>query len=346
VSLAEVARAAGVSLTTASRVINNTGYPVKESTRQRVLDAAARLNYSPSSLARALVTRRTHIIGIIVHDILDPYFAEIVRGVQDVALQHDYLTVICNSDRQVVTELNFLRMLHDYRADGVVLAGGGLEGDGTPELDQAISRLQTAGTSIIALAPRSFPLSSITIDNHQASREMTDYLIGLGHERIAYITGPANILTSEQRLRGFREGMAAAGLPLLPELIVPGNFDQASGRAAATHFLSLPVPPTAIFAANDETAIGCMAMLRRHGVCVPEEISVVGFDDIRLLENVDPPLTTVHVPLYEFGTAAMEHLLATFDGESQVSRVLGHRLVIRASATYPRTDEEVHSTAG
>jgi LacI family transcriptional regulator len=339
-SIQAVARVAGVSIATASRVINNSPYPVRESTRQRVLQAVEELNYSPSSLARALVTQRTNIIGIIVHDILDPYFAEIVRGVEDVARDHGYLTIVCNSDRHIETEVNYLRMLRDYQADGVIFAGGGLNGQGVDELERIVSQLQatTRGTHIVSLAPQRFPTTMVTIDNARASRDMTGYLVELGHHSIGLISGPEHLLTSALRLEGYRQALSDANLTISDHNIVPGNFDLDSGRAAAEHFLDLDEPPTAIFATNDEMAIGCLAVLRKQGVAVPADISVVGFDDLKLLQSVDPPLTTIHVPLYELGATAMRQLLRAFAGETiEPAVTLNHRIVVRESASIPRS---------
>ncbi|MGH2461131.1 MAG: LacI family DNA-binding transcriptional regulator [Chloroflexota bacterium] len=338
-SIVDLARAAGVSVTTVSRVINNADYPVREATRQRVLKAAAELEYSPSALARALVTRRTRIVGVVVHDILDPYFGEIVRGIQDAAGEHGYLTIVCNSDRQVATELNYLRLFRDYRVDGIILAGGGQLDGGPDDADwPAALRIQEKGTRIIALAPQPFPTHLVTIDNQRASREMTAYLLGLGHRRIGFIEGPPRLLTSRLRRDGFAEALAAVGQPPDPELIVPGNFDLESGARAASHFLGLDRPPTAIFATNDEMAVGCLETLRRRGVRVPADVSVVGFDDVRFLQFVDPRLTTVHVPLHDLGATAMRQLLRALDDEPiEPTLVLEHELVVRESSAPPGT---------
>lgn len=338
VSIQAVASAAGVSVTTASRVINNSDYPVRETTRRRVLEAVAELNYSPSSLARALVTRRTHIVGVIVHDILDPYFAEIVRGVEDVARENGYLAIVCNSDRQIDTETKYLTMLRDYQADGVILAGGGLSGEGADVLMQVVDQMQAGErrTSIISLAPQHFSTRLVTIDNLEASRQATQHLIELGHRRIGFVTGPSNLTTTSLRLQGYREAIIRAGIEPDEALIAPGNFDLESGRAAAEYLAELPSPPTAVFSANDETAIGCLAALRERGIEVPRDMSLVGFDDLKLLQGINPPLTTVQVPLYELGATAMRQLLRTFDGEDvEDTLVLQHRIVPRESTAAP-----------
>lgn len=341
-SLAEVARLAGVSLATASRVANNTDYPVGDATRLRVLAAVEQLNYSPSTLARALATQKSKIVGIIVHDILDPYFAEIVRGAQDVAHEHDYLTIVCNSDREVSTEVKYLRMLRDYQAEGVIFAAGGLTGEGADELDQLIAQMKVRKrpTRIVALAQQPFEATLVTIDNRTACREMTDYLLALGHRRIGFISGPEHLITSELRLQGFVDATAASGWEAPAEYITPGNFDLESGRRAANTLMNLPEPPTAIFAANDEMAIGCMGGLRKLGLEIPRDVTVVGFDDLKLLQSVDPLLTTIHVPLHELGATAMSQLLRTFQGETiEPVKVLKHELVVRASSASPPANQ-------
>ena len=183
--LDDVARRAGVSLSTASRVVTDNGYPVAEATRQRVLEAVRELNYSPSVLARALVTRRTHIVGVIVGDVEDPYFAEIVRGVEDVARRAGYLVIVCNADRDPETELGYLRTLLDYRVDGVILAGGGVVDEAYHDpVVEAVANLEHQGSVVVALAEVAATVPCITIDNRAAAAEMTRYVVGLGHARI------------------------------------------------------------------------------------------------------------------------------------------------------------------
>src|SRR5918994_1591302 len=264
-SLADISRRAGTSVATASRVLNGSTHPVSEATRARVLAAAADLGYAPSALAQALVQRSSRIIGVIVNDIVDPYFAEIARGVEDVAGRMGYLVMVCNADRRPEAELEYVRALREYHALGIVFAGSG-----TPEsaenaaLDAAVG---AAGARVVALARREFPAHLVHVDNAAAAYDVTDYLISLGHRRIAFVAGAPGLATSLERERGFGAAMAAAGLGA--GLRVAGGFDFEAGLAAGRELLGTRPLPEAVLAANDEAAIGVLTALRQADVDVP-----------------------------------------------------------------------------
>src|SRR6185436_6187339 len=213
-SITEVARRAGVSITTVSRVLNPVSeYPVAAATRQRVLAAAAALQYSPSALARALVTRRSRIVGVLVGDIVDPYFAEIARGIEDVARRAGYLVIVCNTSRDPGTERRYVSALRDYRADAILFLGGDIFDDASRRaLERDLAAVARQGTVAVGVAGDRAGLPSFDIDHSAAAEEMTRYLVGLGHQRIGFIGGLGNVTTARQRLAGFQSGMAAAGL--------------------------------------------------------------------------------------------------------------------------------------
>lgn len=326
-SLAEVARRAEVSIATASRVINDSPHPVAEATRERVLAAAQELGYSPSALARALVTRRSRIIGVIVGDIIDPYFAEITRGIEDVCSKAGYMTIVCNADRRTEIEIEQLKVLTDYHAEGVVFAGSGYaEDERGGELAALVERARDRGIKVLALARRDFEPPSVLVDNRAVAREVTEYLISLGHRRIAFIEGPAGLFTSAERLRGYEEAMEEAGLE--PGPIHDGDFTYDLGHAAAVRLLADAELPDAVIGANDETAIGALAALRQAGIAVPERISVAGMTDTRLARFSD--ITTVSIPLYQFGAIAARRIIAGEEGSDEET-ILPHRLVPRSS---------------
>jgi LacI family transcriptional regulator len=320
-SLADISRRAGVSIATASRVLNGSAHPVSETTRRRVLDAADELGYRPSELARALVKRTSRIVGVIVGDIVDPYFAEIARGVEDVAAQVGHLTMVCNADRRPEAELAHLAVLRDYHAAGVVFAGSGYEHAAEESALRAmVAELQAAGSVVVALAPRDLDCPSVLVDNRAAAREATEHLLALGHRRIAFVEGPPGLHTSAQRLEGFEAAVAAAGAEAM---VVPGGFEFEAGAAAAERLLA--DLPEAVLAVNDEVAIGLLTGLRRAGVDVPGRTSVAGIDDTRPARLVD--LTSVSLPLHELGERAAQVILEGAPGEV----VLPHRLVPRAT---------------
>ena len=320
-SLADISRHAGTSVATASRVLNGSTHPVSDATRARVLAAAADLGYQPSALAQALVTRSSRIIGVIVNDIVDAYFAEIARGVEDVAGRMGHLVMVCNADHRVEAEIEYVRALRDYHAAGIVFAGSGAPG--ATEANAALARQVGAARGVVALARRDFPALHLGVDNAAAARDITEHLIALGHRRIAFVEGPEELYTSAERLAGFRAAMAAAGLAA--DLRHPGGFDFEAGQAAAGRLLAAPPLPDAVVAANDEAAIGVLTALRGAGVDVPGDVSVAGIDDTRPARFAD--LTAVSLPLYELGAAAARAIIDGDGGE----RTLGHRLVPRGT---------------
>jgi len=320
-SLADISRRARVSIATASRVLNGSSHPVSEGTRNRVLAAADELGYRPSELARALVKRTSRIVGVIVGDIVDPYFAEIARGVEDVAARDGHLTMVCNTDRRPAVELAHLGVLRDYHAAGVIFAGSGYEHAAEEAaLRTAVSELQESGSVVVALAPRDLDCPSVLVDNRAAARDATEHLLGLGHRRIAFVEGPPGLHTSAQRLEGFRTAVDEAGAEAD---VLPGGFEFEAGAAAAETLMA--DLPDAVLGVNDEVAIGLLTALRRGGADVPGRISVAGIDDTRPARLVD--LTTVSLPLHELGVRAARVIL---EGTSE-DVVLPHKLVPRAT---------------
>ena len=327
-SLADISRHAGVSIATASRVLNGSSHPVSEATRSRVLAAADELGYRPSELARALVKRTSRIVGVIVGDIVDPYFAEIAHGVEEVAARLGHLTMVCNAERRPAAELAHLGVLRDYHAAGVVFAGSGYEHAAEEaELRAAVEELQSAGSAVVALAARDLDCPSVRVDNRAAARDATEHLLALGHRRIAFVEGPAGLHTSAHRLEGFSEAISVAGAEAVR---LPGGFEYEAGAAAASALLGAGELPDAVLAVNDEVAIGLLTGLRRGGVDVPGRVSVAGIDDTRPAKLVD--LTSVSLPLHELGETGARVILEGAEGDL----LLPHRLVARATTARRR----------
>ena len=338
-SISEVAARAGVSITTVSRVISNSSHPVNPETRRRVLEAAEELNFAPSALARALANIETHIIGVIVGDASDPYFATIIRGITDEARENGYLTVIGNSDRLADVELNFVQLMRDYHADGLIFAGGGLtDSSYLHDLANLLASFKNQRVPVVALGHHLIDAPQVTIDNRLAAQEMTEYLIGLGHRRIAFIAGPSVLSTSVIREDGYREALRQHDIPFDPSLVVESNFTYEDGLRLADHFLTFDPLPTAIFGSNDVTTIGCLVGLSQRGIKVPEQISLAGFDDIAAAQYVNPPLTTIRVPMREMGVIGVQQLLAALKSKHQPASPywLPHELVVRGSTAAPR----------
>jgi LacI family transcriptional regulator len=337
----DVAKKAGVSITTASRVLNNVDYPVAATTRQRVAAAARELRYSPSALARALVTRRSGIVGVLVGDIVDPYFAEIARGIEDAAREAGYLVIVCNTDRDPAVERRYVETLSDYRVDALICVGGDiLSQTERRKLKQVLSGAISRGMLVVACAGEHAGMPAIDIDHRAAARDITQHLVELGHRRIGYIGGPPQVSTAAQRESGFRLAMTQAGLN--PNLTAPGNFTYASGREAAQILLSKK-PPTAIFAANDQMALGALNAALTAGLDVPGDLTVVGFGDTSAAQRARPALTAVGMPRHELGVAAMEAILGALESHTRriEPRQLPYKIVVRASSGPPAQEELV-----
>ncbi|MEO8391685.1 MAG: LacI family DNA-binding transcriptional regulator [Chloroflexota bacterium] len=333
-SISDVAKLAGVSVTTVSRVMNNDAHRVNEQTRRRVLEAIETLNYVPNMLARALASDKTRMIGVIVGDASDPYFATIVRGISDAAREHNYLTLMCNTDRIPEVELNYVRTLRDYNVDGIIFAGGGLtEKTHLEELDGLISKLQANHVPVVALGNHALKVPQVRCDDTQCSYDMTEYLIRLGHRRIGFISGPDGLTTSALRLDGYRKALDKHGIPFDAALVSSGDFTVEGGQRAADYFVASPNLPTAIFGANDREALGCLFQLQQHGIDVPGQVSVAGLDDIETAQYVYPSLTTIRIPMYEIGAMGMQQILQTMHEASSVEAVhiLPYSLIERGS---------------
>lgn len=323
-SIVDVAKKAGVSVATASRVMSNSTYPVSEVARQKVLIAAQELQYVPNLLARSLKVQRSKLIAVLVGNNADPYFAQVTRGIEEVANANGYLTIVCNTERDPVKELMYLRTLQDYRADGIIFTSSNFELSSTTESIAAIvQNIQLRGAAIVSLSPHNMRVPSIQSDNVGGAYAVTSYLISLGHRRIAFIAGPEGLMVAEQRKQGYQQALAEAGIELQPNILFPGNFTQAQGEAAAYLIDRLPATeqPSAVFAINDETAFGLMYGLRQQGWRIPEGISICGFGDIPMARMVTPSLTTARLDIRELGQDGARKILALLNHEEQETMV-------------------------
>lgn len=321
-SLAEVAQRSGVSLSTASRVLNpGSTHAVSEVTRRRVREVAEELDFHPNGIARSLQARRSLLIAIVVHDVRDPYFNECARAASDEAAASGYLSVICNTDRDVQTELRYVQMLRQNRVAGIMFIGGGLESR-TYQRDLArhLKAISGYGGAAIALGPRGDRLPAEVPDNRGGARLATAHLLSLGHRDIAFLDGPARLRTSRERRDGYRKTLAKAGIPYRDELVERGDFSVEGGAAAMRRLLARGMPFTAVFASNDAMAIGAVQSLRSAGLKIPDDISLIGFDAVPFVRWMDPPLTTVSVPMAEIGRSGARRLVDLIDGKPDVGR--------------------------
>jgi LacI family transcriptional regulator len=333
-SIYVVAQVAGVSVATVSRVLNGKG-PVRATTRAHVLAVVGSMGYVPHSAARSLSTRRTLAIGVVLPDMHGAFFGEIVRGLDLVARAAGYHLLVSGSHSDPAETAAVLQALHG-RVDGLVLMAPGL---GAGWLRESLPRR----VPVVLLngddgAPEH---SSIRIDNRRGARLAVEHLVALGHRDIAFVAGPPGNSDAGERLRGYEEGVRASGREPQARLELPGDFSEESGARAGAAIAALVPRPTAVFAANDAMAVGCLAALREHGLEVPRDVSLVGFDDIPIARYLTPPLTTVQVPIAELGRYAMDAVLAAVEEgarETSAHAVLAPTLAVRASTARPRRD--------
>jgi len=327
----DVAERAGVSVTTVSHVINGTRH-VSDELRNRVLEAMQALAYQPNALARSLRRNESCTIGMILPDAMNPYFAEIARSIEDTSFSEDYSVIICNSDGNLAKELNYINVLMEKRVDGIIFVAAGMSAE-------HIRMLQDKRMPVVVV-DRDSPgvmVDSVQINNAAGGWLATSHLIELGHTHIACIAGPSDVTPSGERVDGYRRALHEAGLPILAENIVRGDFHAASGYQITKELLARDKRPTAIFACNDLMAIGALSAAKAMGFRVPEDISVVGFDDIYLAAYSNPPLTTVRQPKYEMGQLATKLLLERIQDPDLPPRtpLLDTELMIRASTCSP-----------
>ena len=333
-TMKDVAQAAGVSVTTVSHVINETRY-VSKDLRARVLQAMEELSYHPNILARSLRQGITHTIGLIVPDNSNPFFAEIARVAETVGFENDYSVILCNSDKNVERESAYINVLIAKQVDGVIFIAAGSE-------QQHLRELAAQGIPVV-VADREVPqeLADVVLVNHeQGGYDATRHLITSGHRRIACIAGPSPLTPSADRVRGYRRALREAGIPIEEELMVRCTESYLGGETAMAQLLRLDELPTAVFTYNDVTAIGALRAIRNAGLQVPEDLSIVGFDDIPLASAVVPALTTVAQPIADLATVATELLIARIQHSAEFAPgqriVLDTNLVVRESSAPPR----------
>jgi LacI family transcriptional regulator len=328
VTIYDVAREAGVSMATVSRVVN--GNPnVKPLTRKKVLGAIERLGYRPNAVARGLASKKTTTVGVIIPDISSLFFSELARGIEDIATMYKYNIILCNSDQRLEKELQLINTLLEKQVDGLLFMGAEIKEDHLQALTST-----SVPTVLAATRDADNKLPSVSIDHFQAAYDATKALIERGHQRIAMITGPlADPLGGLMRYEGYKQALADAGIALQEELVASGNLFYESGLSTTKKFLQLKEPPTAIFAASDEMAIGAIHAVQDSGLHVPSDIEIIGHDNIRLTEMVRPRLTSVVQPMYDIGAVAMRLLTKYMNNEHVEEHVvlLPHRIEYRES---------------
>lgn len=336
VTLKDVARLAGVSVPTASRVLSGSKYPVVEELRLRVQAAAVELDYVPNAQAQGLLRGNTGTIGVLVGDVGDPYFSEIVNGIHERATAANLLVTICHTERDPKRELGYLRMLQSHRAHSVILAGSGIDDEKyRAGMRTRIGSFQAAGGRVVAIGTPVVDVDRVLVDNREGGRRVARYLSDLGHRRFALISGPQSLASSRERYEGMKEVLGGVGAQLV---VHHGPPSRDEGYRAAGELLTRYPDLTAVMGSADQMAIGALAYMRDVGLRVPSDISVAGFNDIAVSRDLVPSLTTVRLPLREMGALALEIALAGTDVDDHRSteRRLGIELVVRDSTGQAR----------
>ncbi|MDR5695265.1 MAG: LacI family DNA-binding transcriptional regulator [Armatimonadota bacterium] len=333
-TIRDIARLTGYSVATVSRVLN--GHPhVHPQTRARILSVIQKNGFQPHHAARALATSRTYVLGLLMSDITNPFYPELARGVEDAAAAHGYRVILCNTDGDLQKERAYITSLIRGRVDGLIFASVRLDDSFLQHLVQQRFPLVLANRRFYGL-----PVDSVAVDNVLGAKRAVSHLISHGHERIVHITGPSYVSNAVERLQGYREAMEEAGLKVRKEWIVAGDFTRRSGYAKAIELLSLKPRPTAIFAENDNMAVGALGAAFELGLRVPEDVAIVGFDDIDLAGAEAIQLTTVSQHTYEMGEKAVSLLLQRIEaGERRdpIQVTLDPTLIIRRSCGCQRT---------
>lgn len=337
VTLHDVARRAGVSVATASRALNGSATRVVGAElREKVLRVAQELGYTPNAHAQAMVRGRTNVIGLSLHDITDPYFSMVAAGVMREANARGLLVTMASTERVPGAEVEYVRTFRRHQVSAIIVVGS-RTGDRavTDRLADELAAFEAEGGRAVAVTQPRLPVDTVVIDNRAGARELASALHDLGHRRFAVLAGPPGLLTASERATGFREALARRGSPPRPGHVVPGDFTRDGGYTAMASLLAVGADVTCVFAVNDVMAMGAMAALRDHGVVLPGGMAVAGFDDIGVLRDVIPALSTVRLPLHEIGVQTVRLLLDDDADRPRTIRVRG-QVVIRASTPSPR----------
>ena len=317
---------------TVSRVINNSGY-ISQETRQRVEQAIAELGYVPNALARGLRFKQTKTLALVLTDITNPFFTTLARGVEDTASEQGFSVMFCNTDESEEKEASYLNVLVQKQVDGVLL----VPAQSAPE---SVTFLRERGVRFVVLDRRIPGTDADTVrgDSEQGAYALVRHLLELGHRRIAALSGPQAVSTASDRVAGYQRALAESGLTPEPALVRYGSFTQESGCTMARAALALPQPPTALFTGNNFIAIGALRAVREAGLRVPDDLSLVTFDDLPAAAVIDPFLTVAAQPAYEMGrraTALLLERLAEGGPPAPQEIVLPAELIVRRSSGPP-----------
>lgn len=331
ITIVDIAKKSNVSIATVSRVINNKSEGVSVSTRKRILDVIDECGYKPNAMARGLVTKKTKTIGLIIPDITNPFFPEIARGAEDGASTKGYNVFLCNSDDSIEKENEYISALKEKCVDGIILTTSA-----SSNQEHVLSLMNSDLPIIIideGLDSMDTDIPGVFVDNFEGGYLAAKHLIDLGHKKIACITGPLNLKDDRDRLEGYKKALMDAKINIDSSIILQGNYKIAGGVENTKKLLDKDI--TAIFACNDLMAYGSYQVLKSAGYKIPDDISIVGFDDVQLSAMLDPALTTIKQPAYEMGLESAKMIIKLIEGKNIRKKIIKFKpnLVVRKSTS-------------
>lgn len=331
-TIKDVAKKAKVSTATVSRVINNKTEGITEEMRQHVQKVIDEMGYTPSHLARGMVTKKTYTIGLVIQDINNPFFPKMVSGVENVAYENGYMVLLCNTDEDLKREKDYISILREKRVDGIIITVS----NGKDR--EYISNLTAGDIPFVFLDEIAEDVNCVCVDNTLGAYQATKHLIELGHEHIACLSGPDTSITNLDRVKGYKKALMEAGLPINEELILKGSYKADSGYSSTEKIINDFHHVTAIFCANDFNALGAYEAAVAHGKKIPEDISIVGFDDILDIPANNFAFSSVSQPTYEMGQTAAKMLIDIINKKELEQSIITFepKLIIRDSTSSPK----------
>lgn len=331
----DIAGKAGVSLTTVSRVLNDSGY-VKKETKIRVLKAIEELNYTPSAIARSLSKSKTNTIGVLIPEINNQFYGEVIKGISQVADECGLNIILCNTDENIQKELKALKMLKEQRIRGIIIAPTSVEDDQNGEYLKTIEQL---GIPVVLLDGhvKHSDFSGVFVDNVKGAFDGTEALIKAGHKKISIITGRMNSDAAQNRLIGYKKALAINNIDIDDKYILFGDYGQESAYRCTKEIIEMEDRPTAIFISSNKMTIGCVKAIRSHKLRIPEDIAIVGFDKVDILNSLGMNISFIDGPTTELGIASMKILVENLKGkqDSEVKNItLIPKLVLKGSEKF------------
>ncbi|MBN2698261.1 MAG: LacI family DNA-binding transcriptional regulator [Bacteroidales bacterium] len=328
-SMNDIARRAGVSIATVSRVLNNSG-SVNEATRARILKAIKDLKYQPSRVAKRLRSKSvsSNLLGVLIPDIQNPFYVDVLRGIEDIAYTNNYAIIMCNYSQDEKKEKLYLEILQSEAIDGLIAAPAN-------EQDVQLKKMVREGLPVVCVdrGLQDEDVDIVVVDNREGAFKAVEHLIKLGRRRIAYISGLQTIPSSRYREKGYLDALSSYQIPVVPELIKHGDSKYEGGLVLCEELLNLPEPPDAVFTGNNLITLGALESIHKHQLRIPDDIAIVGFDDMIWSSSLNPSLTAVRQPAYDIGQRACELLLQRISepGRACIKMILKTELIVRRS---------------